>query len=217
MADNFGKGLWSVTILWYFATTVTVIFIIKLLLTIFAFDSGGDFDVDGFDIHTDIDMDTSVDFDGDMDGNMHFDSDITSDTASDASFVLFTLDSILAFLMVFSWTVLMCINQFELSVAVSVVSGIVLGFLVLVGYSFILSKIKKLETGQVKDVYPEIGQQGTMYLSSTGGKGQAKFSVDGKYIIYTIHTRGEVIPTGKNVVVVSRDNALLIVEELTRD
>lgn len=212
MADNFGKGLWSVTILWYFAITVTIIFIIKLLLTIFAFDSG-DFSVDT----PDIDMDTSVDFDGDMDGDMHFDSDITSDTSSDTSFVLFTLDSILAFLMVFSWTVLMCINQFELSVAVSVISGIVLGFLVLVGYSFILSKIKKLETGQVRDVYPEIGQKGTMYLSSTDGKGQAKFSVDGKYIIYTIHTKGEVIPTGKNVVVVSRDKALLIVEELTRD
>lgn len=212
MADNFRKGLWSVTILWYFAITVTIIFIIKLLLTIFAFDSG-DFSVDT----PDIDMDTSVDFDGDMDGDMHFDSDITSDTSSDTSFVLFTLDSILAFLMVFSWTVLMCINQFELSVAVSVISGIVLGFLVLVGYSFILSKIKKLETGQVRDVYPEIGQQGTMYLSSTDGKGQAKFSVDGKYIIYTIHTKGEVIPTGKNVVVVSRDKALLIVEELTRD
>lgn len=208
MADNFGKGLWSVTILWYFAITVTIIFIIKLLLTIFAFDSG-DFGVDA----PDIDMDTSVDFDGDM----QIDSDVTTDTSSDASFVLFTLDSILAFLMVFSWTVLMCINQFELSVAVSVISGIILGFLVLVAYSFILSKIKKLETGQVKDVYPEIGQQGTMYLSSTGGKGQAKFSVDGKYIIYTIHTKGEVIPTGKNVIVVSRDKALLIVEEVARD
>lgn len=208
MADNFGKGLWSVTILWYFAITVTIIFIIKLLLTIFAFDSG-DFGVDA----PDIDMDTSVDFDGDM----QIDSDVTTDTSSDASFVLFTLDSILAFLMVFSWTVLMCINQFELSVAVSVISGIILGFLVLVAYSFILSKIKKLETGQVKDVYPEIGQQGTMYLSSTDGKGQAKFSVDGKYIIYTIHTKGEVIPTGKNVIVVSRDKALLIVEEVARD
>ncbi|MGL5042867.1 MAG: hypothetical protein ACRC6X_07225 [Culicoidibacterales bacterium] len=160
--------------LWYFACAVTVLFVIKLALTIFGFGADNDFTVDDFnaDVHT------------------------AEDISSDTSFVLLSVDSVLSFFMVFSWSTLMFIKQFTFSIVLSVLFGFVCGSIMMLVYSFLMSKVKKLETPVVKDLYPSVGAQGTMYLSTQNGKGKAKFSVEGKYIIYDVLAADGPLETG---------------------
>lgn len=220
-------------ILLYFAITVTAIFVIKMILMMFGIGSDSDVDIEisdvpdiSVDLDTDFDVGGAVDAIGGIDGDIDFDvaagdgfdiSTVSSDghmqidTSSDFSFILFTLDSILAFFMVFSWTVLFLVQELYLNMLLSIAIGFALGFIVMFLYSYLLSKIRNLETEEVQDAYPELDAEGVMYLSSKNGRGQAKFSVNGKYIIYDVHTNAEQIQTGEIVVVQNINNKIITV------
>lgn len=181
----------------YLAVLVTILFIVKLILTMIGIGSESDVDID-----IDLEVDGSITTEQAVDGG------------SDASYVLFTLDSILAFLMVFLWTFLMCVNQLGFSLILSLMISLVCALIIVILYSFLISKVRKLETPEVVDMYPEVEQQGIMYLSTQTGKGKAKFSVDGKYVIYDVYAQTNELTTGMRVYVTKIEKDFITVQVL---
>lgn len=196
----------------YFAITITAIFVVKLLLVLFGFDH-------------DVDVDADIEIDGVFDsldgvGEVPDVDGIELESVeldADSSFLVFTLDSVLAFLMVFSWSTLFFLQEMYFPPIISILTGIILGIIVMVLYSFLLSKIRKLDTPEVEDVFPKVGAEGSMYLGSKNGRGQAKFSVNGKFIIYDVYTNSEKIQTGDRVTVQTVKDKMVTVIKLEEE
>lgn len=181
------------TFIFYFAVFITIFFIMKLLLSFVGVFSDTDVPLDDFD------------GDGFVDVGEHI-------SASQVDFVLFSLDSILAFLLVFSWSLLALVNQFNIHFLMSLVLALIFGAIIMLLYAYFMSKVRGLETAVVRDVYPQKDELGTMYLSIKNGTGKAKFIIDKKQ--YILDVRSEDLLQTKDIVkVVAVDQSIIYVEK----
>jgi membrane protein implicated in regulation of membrane protease activity len=139
---------------WCIALPATLIFIIQLIMTL----AGGDTD--------DVDMDHDGDFDGDHGDGLH----------------IFSVKSILAFLMFYGWSGLAAIQKGM--VVWWGVSGISLaiGFVMMLFTAWLFFMLLKLQSSGTMNIENALGKQGEVYLTipaKKNGNGKIQIVIQG--------------------------------------
>jgi len=170
----------------------TLLFLLRLVFALFGAD-GGDFDVD-------------------------VDVDFHADAGTDASFTLFSLLSVMAFIMGTGWMGLACRIDWGLgrvpSVLISVGFGVAMMFLA----SGLMYMTRKLNRTIRYDTKTAIGRTGQVYMTIPAkgkGLGKIQVAVSGRLMTVNAITHGKELPAFTDVKVVdARDDETLIVEPL---
>lgn len=180
------------TVYFAIAAISTVLFLLRLgAMAIFGGDSG--------------DVDIGGDFDpGDFD--------------SSASFGVFSVLSVLGFLMGMGWMGLTARVTWELgsvpALGLSVATGLVFMFVA----AGMMYQIHKMEHVTGYDTQDTVGHTGRVYLTIPGdgkGVGQVEINVSGRRMVVSAKTRGEKIDAFETVKVIEvADGDILIVERI---
>lgn len=176
---------------WVFALAIgsLCLYIIKIFLLSFS----------GNDISDSVD-DFAVDFhDGD---------------AQD-SFSLFSFQSLLAFLMGSSWTLLAARHEWHVAESLVWILSILSGCVMMLLSAFLLSKIKLLNSQGSFDLEKSCGKVGQVYLPippKDKGFGQVEIIVDGrKKILKAVNNNYETIRAFTRIVVLRVESGILVV------
>ena len=182
---------------------MTGLFLVKAALLFLGI--GADVDVDA-----DIDVDVDVDVDaGDTDSAL-----VHASNAADLHFV--SVNGILAFLAVGPWFVVGTYSMWG-SHVISLLCGIVAGFIAMYLIAVMLRALKRLETSGTIRMKDAIGQIGEVYLTvpeMDKGRGKVNLALGGQLQDYTAISRdSEPIPFGTKVRVVDiEDDDTLVVQ-----
>lgn len=175
--------------LWFIALSVSLIFVIQLILTLIGMDGA-----DGAD----------VDFDGDFDGG-------------DMPFQLFSFRNLINFLIGFSWGGIAFFDKIESKFLLTIVAFII-GAGMLLMFFFIIRQIMKLSQDNSMKLSSAIGETATVYLTIPGenkGKGKVHVKVNDTLREVEAMTDGETLPTGTMVKVTDTMNEIMLkVEKL---
>ena len=170
------------------ATAGTLLFVIRLVMALFGGD-GGDFDAD-------------ADF----------------DSGTDASFTLFSLLSVMAFIMGAGWMGLAFRVDWEMGRIPSLLGAVGFGTSMMFLASGLMYMTRKLNRNVQYDVRTAIGKTGRVYLDVPGqgkGQGQVEVSVSGRKKILAAITSGKELKAFTDVKIIDvRDDKTLIVEPL---
>lgn len=174
---------------WMIAVPFTVFFVLQTALTFIGMDSGGDLD-------TDADVDTDSDSDS-------------------APFQLFTLRNLVAFMTMFGWTGIVCLNS-DISLGMSIFIATLSGLAMVIVLSSIFYFTSKLQSDATPNPRSAIGREGTVYLTIPGNGKLGKINVVYGGSIRTVDaiSTGPEIPTGSRVKVVAENSGDLIVEAI---
>ena len=145
-----------------------------------------------------------------------FDADV--DAGTDASFTLFSLLSVMAFVMGTGWMGLACRIDFGLSRAPSAVIAVGFGIVMMLLASGLMALLRKLNRHIEIDPATAIGNTARVYvkLPAKGkGLGQIQVSVSGRLKTVAATSNGKEIAAFADVkVVAARDDGTLVVEPL---
>ncbi|MDU6346206.1 MAG: hypothetical protein E6593_05590 [Clostridium sp.] len=209
-------------VLYCIAVPSSVILLIQIVMTIVGFGQSGPGinpdDLSGLDSLGD-----SVDFDLDISGDTGLDSGDpgTGDGGSPGdlgALHLFTLEGIVAFLAVFSWTAILA-YQSGVAGTLSVFIGAVLGALAMYGVAKIIQLTARLASNGTLQMRNALGQTATVYLmipARGAGQGKVNLTVQERFIEASAITDGSVsLPSGAfvRVVDVRADNVLVVEQE----
>lgn len=209
-------------VLYCIAVPSSVILLIQIVMTIVGFGQSGPGinpdDLSGLDSLGD-----SVDFDLDISGDTGLDSADpgTGDGGSPGdlgALHLFTLEGIVAFLAVFSWTAILA-YQSGVAGTLSVFIGAVLGALAMYGVAKIIQLTARLASNGTLQMRNALGQTATVYLmipARGAGQGKVNLTVQERFIEASAITDGAVsLPSGAfvRVVDVRADNVLVVEQE----
>ena len=180
------------TVYFVMAAVGTLLFLIRLgLMLIVGIDDGGDFDLD-------------VDADGDIEGH-------------GGGFTLFSMLSILSFMMGAGWLGLACRLEWGLHSFLSALLASIFGFSLMLFSSFGMYQMRKLNEPGKYDVRNCVGRIGQVYLKIPAkgqGRGQVRIAVDGRQKVLAAVSSGEQIESFAAVKVVDvQDDESLIVEK----
>jgi membrane-bound ClpP family serine protease len=146
------------------------------------------------------------------------DFDIDADVGTDASFTLFSLLSVMAFIMGTGWMGLACRVDWELNRPLSAFISIAFGVVMMFMASGTMYLIRKLNREVTYDVGTAVGRTAKVYMKIPAkGKGQGKVqvSVSGRLKTIQAVSDGKEIAAFTDVKVVEvRDDETLIVEPL---
>ncbi len=177
---------------WFIALPATVVFVIQLIMTL---TIGGDADMDGVDGH-------DGDFSGEHGDGMH----------------IFSLKSILAFLMFYGWGGLVAIeNGMKVWWGIAGIS-FVLGAIMMVFTAWIFYALLKLQSSGTLRMENALGKEAEVYLTipaKKNGNGKVQILIQGAYRTLDAVTEDiEDIKTGCFVEVVDVLNDILIVRRV---
>jgi len=148
------------------------------------------------------------------------DFDADADVGTDASFTLFSLLSVMAFVMGTGWMGLACRIDFGLSRAPSALISVGFGFLMMLLASGLMALMRRLNRHIEIDPTTAIGNTARVYVNLPAqgkGLGQIQVSVSGRLKTVAAASNGEEIAAFVDVKVVeARDDGTLIVEPLTQ-
>lgn len=174
---------------WGIALPSTIIFIIQLILTL----AGGDAD--------DIDADADGDFDGDTDGD---------------GMNIFSVKSILAFLMFYGWSGLAAIQYGMVTWWIITLISLGIGVLMMMFTAWLFFMLFKLQESGTMKIENAIGKQGEVYLTipaKKNGVGKIQIIIQGSYrTLDALTEETEDIKTGTFVEVVDVINDALVVK-----
>lgn len=184
----------------YIAWAASAFFCIKVLLMILGLEDHGNH-IGHFDAH-------SVDV---------LDSDTDSDVDnSDSDFKLFSLQSILAFLMGFGWSGKAFIEDFNLSTTKSLFLAILFGFVLALLITKLIQISLRLNSVYVPNISECKGKRGVVYTEVTKEGGQVEISCGGKVMF--LNAVGaeleDVLSHGTSVEVIGVSNRTLIVKKI---
>jgi membrane protein implicated in regulation of membrane protease activity len=172
---------------WLIALPSTILFIILLISTLA-----------GSDAH-DLDADHSGDFNVDHGDGMH----------------IFSLKSILAFLMFYGWTGLAAFQYGIVSWIIVTLISLGIGVLMMMFTAWLFFMMMKLQSSGTMDIKNAIGQTGEVYLTipaKKNGSGQVQMIIQGTYrTMDAVTEETEDIKTGNFIEVVDIINDTLIV------
>jgi len=162
-----------------------------LLRLAFGLFGGGDFDVDG-----------------DVDAG-----------ATDASFTLFSLLSVMAFIMGTGWMGLACRLDWSLGRPLSAVISIGFGTTMMLLASGMMHVARKLNRDVTYDVKSAVGRTARVYMAIPAkgdGQGQVQVSVSGRLMTRPAVSNGPALAAFASVKVVDvRDDEILVVEPVS--
>ena len=166
----------------------TALFLVKVLLMFIGGDADTDFDID---------VDGGIEVHG-------------------GGFSLFSLLSILAFMMGAGWMGLLCRQDFELGAALSAIIASAFGFALMLFASLGMLVLMRLQQSGKYDVNQAVGKLGKVYLTipeAGAGTGQIQMNVDGRNTVLTAASAGGKIDSFASVKVVEvRDDGVVVVE-----
>ena len=217
-------------VLYCIALPSTILLLLQTLMALFGMHDGGagmdisdtsgiDFDGGGmhggFDVHTDM---SSVDLSHDMslghDGT--FDHSVDGGNPGDfASMRMFTLQTIVAFLTVFSWTSIVGV-QGGLPNVLSLVIGFALGFVVMFAVAKIVQLSARLAENGTLDMRNCLGLTATVYIpvpAKGQGEGKVNVTVQGQLReLSAVTTETEMLKTGSQVRITDIRGDTVVVE-----
>ena len=175
---------------WIVALPSTLIFLIQLIMLLV----GGDHDAD------DVDLDHDGDFEGDH----------------GAGFDVFSIKSVVSFLMFFGWGGLAAMQKGVVIwwgiVGISSIAGLVMMFFT----AWIFFLLLKLQSSGTMEITNAIGQSGEVYLTipaKKAGNGKVQLVVQGALrTINAVTEDTDDIKTGSLIEVVSIENEILVVK-----
>lgn len=197
-------------ILYCIAIPSGILLIIQTLLILIGFGDGGaglnDIDTSGIDFDTGVDIDIPH----------HMDTGV-GDGSSPGDFGdmrLFTLQGIVAFFTVFSWTSLASYHA-HVPGAVSLIIGFFAGFAAMFGVAKLIQLSVRLESSGNISLKNALGETGRVYLPiRPKEQGKVSLTVQERLIEADAITDGEeVIPSGAVVRVVDVRAGILVVEK----
>jgi hypothetical protein len=157
-------------------------------------------------------------FFGDADVDMEVDVDADVHGGSDASFTLFSLLSVMAFIMGTGWMGLACRIDWGFGRVPSLLAAVGFGTAMMLLASGLMYMTRKLNRTVIYDVGTAVGRTGRVYLNIPGngkGKGQVEVSVSGRRKILPAITHGKSLAAFTDVKVIeARDDDTLVVEPL---
>lgn len=198
--------------LYCIAIPATLILVIQTILSLHGgFEGGGGVDVSdtsGLDFH-----------DGSHIGNSDTDWDHSfGDGGNPADFSIMsmlTLQGIATFLTVMGWSTIAAVST-GTSPTVSIIVGLVLGFLAMYAAARLIHASRKLVENGTLDLRHAIGESGRVYIPiPSDGKGEGKITMQlqGRYVECSAMTlENRMLATGEMVRVTDVRNELLIVE-----
>lgn len=173
------------------AAVGTTLFLIRLAFALFGGDGG--------------------DFDADVDPGAH-------DFGSDASFTLFSLLSVMAFIMGTGWMGLACRLDWGFSRPLSVVIAVGFGVAMMLLASGLMFMTRKLNRTVTYDVETAVGRTARVYMSIPGkghGQGKVQVSISGRLMTVDAVSNGPPLEAFADVrVVATRDDQTLVVSPL---
>jgi len=134
------------------------------------------------------------------------DFNVMSDT--DASFNVFTIESISAFFMCSGWSGWLCLSQFHYGVKLSALIAVITGLAGMFLFIFLISKLKKLEHIPTPNIQELVGKTGKAYMNFSP-KGSAKIQIEYNSELATldaINNSDEEIKAFENIKVVKVEN-----------
>ncbi|HTL53814.1 MAG TPA: hypothetical protein VL860_14670 [Planctomycetota bacterium] len=148
-------------------------------------------------------------------GDMHGSGDAGDHPDSSATFTLFSVQGVLAFLMGFGWMGLAGLEQWNLSSLFSLLLAAGFGFLMMLLSATLMYYAFRLEHIPVFDVRKAVGEIGQVYLNIPAlgqGVGEVQIVVDGRQkVLKAKSTAGEIKSfTRVKVVSVERDLTLTV-------
>ena len=147
-----------------------------------------------------------------------FDADIDMDSGTDASFTLFSLLSVTAFIMGSGWMGLACRIDWELGRITSLLAAVGFGTAMMLLASGLMFMTRKLNRVVRYDLQTAVGKTGRVYLdipANGTGQGQVEVSVSGRKKILKAITKGSELAAFTDVKVIDvRDDDTLVVEPL---
>jgi hypothetical protein len=173
------------------AAVGTTLFLIRLAFALFGGDGG--------------------DFDADVDADLHH-------GGTDASFTLFSLLSVMAFIMGTGWMGLACRIDWGLNRPVSVLVSVGFGVLMMFFAAGLMYMTRKLNRDITYDVKTAIGRTARVYMTIPAhgeGQGKVQVSVSGRLMTVPAVSTGPALEAFADVKVVqTRDDGTLVVELL---
>lgn len=153
---------------------------------------------------------------GDPDGGLDFDADLDSDTG--AGFQFFTVKNLTGFFTIYGWVSIACVES-NLSIALSLILGVIAGLLMMFGMAALFVSISKLAEDGTMQLKKAIGMQAEVYLTipaNQQGTGKVQFTFQGSYReIDAQTTDNEALNTGAIVKISGIvNNSILIVNRL---
>ena len=143
------------------------------------------------------------------------DSDLDLDLDDmDGGVSIISLRTIVAFLLFFGWTGVMCLSN-GLSPAKTLMVSFLIGFLAMIAVAYIFALVLKLQESGTVDLTGAVAAQGEVYVTipkEKKGKGLIHISIEGKMMEFeAISKKGE-IETGSKVEVlkVMKNNLMLV-------
>lgn len=186
------KGLYLVAI------PSTLIFILQAILLLIGIGEGGS-GIDDIDVGPDL-----TDALDDGSNPMDFDT-----------FRLFSVQSVMALLCVFSWTAVSMLHN-DCSVPVTLVVALLAGVVMMFVVSWLIHSMKKLAQNGTMEINNALGATGSVYLRippKGQGIGKVNVMIQGQLQEMDAVTDGEeAIPTGASVRIVDVRNSQLVVE-----
>ncbi|MGN0596669.1 MAG: NfeD family protein [Ruminiclostridium sp.] len=212
----------SEQVLYCIAIPATLVLIIQTIMLCVGFGNSGE----GVNFSDTSGMDG---FDGDMSGDMSGGSaDLSGDTVADAGYTdgsnpgdfgvmqLFTVQGVIAFLCVFSWTGLICLKA-GLHIVFAIIVGFFLGFGAMFGVAKIIHLSTKLAQNGNINIKNLLGQSGTVYIPippKNQGTGKVNVSAGERFLEYdAISDSEEILPSNSPVRVVDIRGGILVVEK----
>jgi hypothetical protein len=181
------------TIYFGMAVGATLLFLLRLVLSMIGGDAGGDHAGD-FEVHAD------------APGGVEHSADAHHDTTS--AFKLLSTLSILAFIMGAGWMGLACRVDWRLGSSASLAAALGFGFVCMLLAALLMRSMSKLNSEPTYDLRHCIGSAAQVYLPIPprgAGRGQVRVSVDGRSRIVSAGSVGPAIPAFRSVKVLAVD------------
>lgn len=152
---------------------------------------GGSFDAD-----VDMDVDADVDFDVDADAGDGF-----ADGEADASFAIFSLQTVSGFMLMFGLIGLAILRMHEDGAVWSIVGGTAAGTITAYIFGKLMASMKKLQSSGTINLQNAVGNEGDVYLTIPGGGiGKVRIVIQGRLKIFNAKSADDAdLPTGSRV------------------
>jgi len=190
--DNIFSTLSDSTIYFCMGAVGTILFLIRLIMMLIGGVGGdGDFDM-------------QIDADGHFDGAEH------------GGFSLFSMFSILSFMMGAGWMGLACRHEWELGAFVSAACASLFGFSLLLLSSFGMYQMRKLNEVGSYDVQDCVGEVGRVYLTIPAkgqGRGEIQITFKGRQKKFSAVSSGEEIESFAAVKVLGIEEGETVIVE----
>lgn len=147
-----------------------------------------------------------------------FSPEVNSDIGNfdtDASFNLFSLESIIAFLMSFCWICFLSL-KLDYSLKMSFLISLLVGVFAMALFAFLITQFKKLETRVEPDLKDLVGTRGRAYLNfAPNGLSKIEIEFNSKLqILDAKNLKDEEIKAFEEIKVVKVENEIIYVEKI---